>query len=52
MERPEGMALRDSGDAANWFEIVSTTDSVSGYQGMMAFKDVCPRDLPLLEINA
>jgi fumarate reductase iron-sulfur subunit len=41
---------RDSRDDDTWFEVVSTADGVFGCIGMMACHDVCPKDLPLLEV--
>lgn len=43
---------RDQRTNQNWFELVSTDEGVFGCIGMMACDDVCPKDLPLLEIFA
>lgn len=43
---------RDHRTDQNWFELVSTDEGVFGCIGMMACDDVCPKDLPLLEIFA
>jgi fumarate reductase iron-sulfur subunit len=43
---------RDERDDNEWFELVSTDEGVFGCIGMMACDDVCPKDLPLLEIFA
>lgn len=46
------MDPRDSRTDADWFEIVSTSEGVFGCLGMMACHDVCPKELPLLEVYA
>ncbi len=46
------MDPRDERDEEQWFELVSTDEGVFGCIGMMACGDVCPKDLPLLEIMA
>lgn len=43
---------RDHRTDQNWFELVSTDEGVFGCIGMMACDDVCPKDLPLLEVFA
>jgi fumarate reductase iron-sulfur subunit len=43
---------RDSRDEAEWFEVVAGDHGVFGCLGMMACEDVCPKELPLLEIHA
>ena len=43
---------RDSRDDSEWFDVVSTDEGVFGCIGMMACEDVCPKELPLLEIHA
>jgi len=43
---------RDQRDDADWFEVVSNEQGVFGCLGMMACEDVCPKDLPLLEVYA
>ncbi len=46
------MDPRDSRRDADWFEVVSTSEGVFGCLGLMACHDVCPKDLPLLEVHA
>lgn len=46
------MDPRDSRADADWFEVVSNSDGVFGCIGMMACHDVCPKELPLLEVYA
>jgi len=46
------MDPRDARSDADWFEVVSTTDGVFGCLGLMACHDVCPKELPLLEVHA
>ena len=46
------MDPRDERDADDWFEIVATDDGVFGCLGLMACHDICPKDLPLLEVYA
>jgi len=46
------MDPRDERSAADWFEVVSTEDGVFGCIGLMACHDVCPKELPLLEVYA
>lgn len=46
------MDPRDTRDDEEWFEVISTEDGVFGCIGMMACHDVCPKELPLLEIYA
>jgi fumarate reductase iron-sulfur subunit len=43
---------RDRRSESDWFEVVSTDEGVFGCIGMMACADVCPKDLPLLEVYA
>ncbi len=43
---------RDERSDPDWFEVVSTEDGVFGCVGLMACEDVCPKDLPLLEVYA
>lgn len=43
---------RDSRDDAEWFEVVSGDAGVFGCIGLMACQDVCPKELPLLEVHA
>ena len=46
------MDPRDTRDDDEWFEVISTEDGVFGCIGMMACHDVCPKELPLLEVYA
>ncbi|NNC77350.1 MAG: fumarate reductase iron-sulfur subunit [Woeseiaceae bacterium] len=46
------MDPRDARDNSDWFEVVSSSDGVFGCLGMMACDDVCPKELPLLEVYA
>lgn len=46
------MDPRDQRDAADWFEVVATEDGVFGCLGLMACHDICPKELPLLEVYA
>ena len=41
---------RDHRTDQEWFELVSTDEGVFGCIGMMACDDVCPKELPLLEV--
>jgi len=41
---------RDQRSDQEWFEMVSTDEGVFGCIGMMACDDVCPKELPLLEV--
>ncbi len=43
---------RDSRDEEEWFDIVANDDGVFACAGLMACHDVCPKDLPLLEVYA
>ena len=43
---------RDQRDGKEWFDLVSTDSGIFGCIGMMACDDVCPKDLPLLEVFA
>jgi len=43
---------RDARADGDWFEVVAGTDGVFGCIGMMACEDTCPKELPLLEVNA
>ena len=43
---------RDTRDAAEWFDVVAGDSGVFGCLGMMACEDVCPKQLPLLEVHA
>lgn len=46
------MDPRDERDDAEWFEVVSNEHGVFGCIGMMACQDICPKELPLLEVYA
>jgi fumarate reductase iron-sulfur subunit len=43
---------RDQRGSEQWFELVSTDVGVFGCMGLMACDDVCPKELPLLEVFA
>jgi fumarate reductase iron-sulfur subunit len=43
---------RDQRSDADWFELVSGDEGVFACIGMMACEDVCPKQLPLLEVHA
>ncbi len=43
---------RDTRGDADWFEVISNDQGVFGCLGMMACHDVCPKELPLLEVYA
>ncbi len=43
---------RDKREDAEWFEVVASDEGVFGCIGLMACQDVCPKELPLLEVNA
>ena len=43
---------RDSRSDDDWFEVVADENGVFGCVGLMACQDVCPKDLPLLEVYA
>ncbi len=46
------MDPRDVRGDDEWFEVVSSDDGVFGCIGLMACQDVCPKELPLLEVYA
>ena len=46
------MDPRDDREDGDWFELISAENGVFGCVGLMACHDVCPKDLPLLEVNA
>ena len=46
------MDPRDSRSGAEWFDIVAGDEGVFGCLGMMACADVCPKELPLLDVYA
>ena len=46
------MDPRDTRDDSDWFELISNEHGVFGCIGMMACHDICPKELPLLEVYA
>lgn len=46
------MDPRDRRSDADWFDVVAGDNGVFGCIGMMACADVCPKELPLLEVYA
>ncbi len=46
------MDPRDERSEDDWFDVVAGEDGVFGCVGLMACQDVCPKDLPLLEVYA
>ncbi len=46
------MDPRDTRDDSDWYEVVSNAKGVFGCLGLMACHDVCPKELPLLEVYA
>ena len=46
------MDPRDARSDADWYEVVAGDKGVFGCIGMMACHDVCPKELPLLEVYA
>lgn len=46
------MDPRDERSDADWFEVVAGQEGVFGCVGMMACADVCPKELPLLDVYA
>ena len=46
------MDPRDVRDDEDWFDVVADENGVFGCVGLMACHDVCPKDLPLLEVYA
>ena len=46
------MDPRDSRSNADWFDVVAGDHGVFACLGMMACEDVCPKELPLLEVHA
>lgn len=46
------MDPRDQRSDADWFEVVGTRNGVFGCVGLMACHDICPKELPLLEVYA
>ena len=46
------MDPRDKRSEAEWFDVIAGDQGVFGCLGMMACADVCPKELPLLEVYA
>lgn len=46
------MDPRDSRGDEEWYDVVASSEGVFGCVGMMACADVCPKELPLLEVYA
>jgi fumarate reductase iron-sulfur subunit len=46
------MDPRDTRRDDEWFDVVASDDGVFGCIGLMACADVCPKELPLLEVYA
>ena len=46
------MDPRDARDGAEWFDVVANEHGVFGCIGMMACEDICPKELPLLDVYA
>lgn len=46
------MDPRDSRESGDWFDVVANENGVFGCIGMMACHDICPKELPLLEVYA
>lgn len=46
------MDPRDERKKGDWFEVVASDEGVFGCIGLMACQDVCPKELPLLEVFA
>lgn len=46
------MDPRDERDDSDWFDVFATEDGVFGCLGLMACHDICPKELPLLEVYA
>ena len=46
------MDPKDKRSDSDWFDVVSTDEGVFGCIGLMACHDVCPKELPLLEVYA
>jgi fumarate reductase iron-sulfur subunit len=46
------MDPRDARGDEQWFDVVADSNGVFGCVGLMACQDVCPKDLPLLEVYA
>ena len=46
------MDPRDTRGDSDWFEVVANEHGVFGCIGMMACQDICPKELPLLDVYA
>jgi fumarate reductase iron-sulfur subunit len=46
------MDPRDSRSDEEWYDVVASSEGVFGCVGIMACADVCPKELPLLEVYA
>ena len=46
------MDPRDTREDSDWVELISNEQGVFGCIGMMACHDICPKELPLLEVYA
>ena len=46
------MDPRDAREGEEWFDVVANDQGVFGCIGMMACHDICPKELPLLEVYA
>jgi len=46
------MDPRDNREDSDWYEVVANENGVFGCIGMMACHDICPKELPLLEVYA
>jgi fumarate reductase iron-sulfur subunit len=46
------MDPRDGRGRKDWFDVVASDEGVFGCIGLMACQDVCPKELPLLEVFA
>ncbi len=46
------MDPRDERDDSDWFDVFANEDGVFGCLGLMACHDICPKELPLLEVYA
>ena len=46
------MDPRDTRSDSQWFDVVANQEGVFGCMGLMACHDVCPKELPLLEVYA
>jgi fumarate reductase iron-sulfur subunit len=44
------MDPRDARNDDDWFDVLASEDGVFGCIGLMACHDVCPKELPLLEV--